>query len=702
MSTKKVSIKIDPFMTSQLFKDHPGLGFTNNYGEYIYFENADDFANYVLKDGNTSYMYVPEDEAIAHQYPIIDDVNNPSMIRIGQMNDKNIVYNNYINQLIKQYPSIKNEKEARALHSYLLRFENNLNDFFKYNYKQGGNDIADKLYNQLVFDQSQILRMMGKNPSDAVDIVNKSLADKEFNRYETFRSASLTGDASELPNDYKLVPTVVSTGYGGLTHGNKVIDNYGNIVYNPTVDPNNTINTQDPADNGLNNLMAVGAGAIRAPQLVFNVGKNIINGTKNIGKHAINAMTFSTYTKPGTVLGNLALRKGLGDFAFKAGLWGDLAINTAFGARVINNYRKNPNPINASFIGLSLLPAALGAKDMFMSSATGMTLKALPEVFKPYGTTLLKQVPKHPYGAIKTTYNIAKSMRNDVLTHGKQAVINNQTGWLRPYQDQVENGIQGSNDLNYIKENELDYDLSNYIGKYFNHELKSVKPSTTQFTYEDKPVMEYTNPSNETYNIYTSKNDPLVDIAFDKKGDFGKMVLYTQDGTRSFGTHVGEGVDAFQQRQAYDFINNLPSGTYFGGTSTPTTGQVAYNILKSFGKTPSVFKLIDASKMQPTFTTSHLDQYGMYISPFSPHSLSWINRMSNKPGFQPRYVNTYMQYLNNHAKESTGLQTLNGENMTKLPINEQLDLINKKLVGRKAFIGLDKQLHIPIVEGFKK
>lgn len=128
-------------------------------------------------------------------------------------------------------------------------------------------------------------------------IISKQRTSNNLLSQDNLQYVANSGDTSRLPKGYTVQRIPIQTGYGGLTHGWAVYDSNNREVARSN---NISYNTQDPADNGLNYLMA-GIPAI-SRYGVTALGNEIAKGVEVAGR----AMTPSSYFQAGLPLANAA------------------------------------------------------------------------------------------------------------------------------------------------------------------------------------------------------------------------------------------------------------------------------------------------------------------------------------------------------------------------------------------------------------
>ncbi|MBR1544180.1 MAG: hypothetical protein IJ626_04725 [Muribaculaceae bacterium] len=364
----------------------------------------------------------------------------------------------------------------------------------------------------------------------------------------------------------------------------------------------------------------------------------------------------------GDKLGDLAVRKVSDN---KYNRWGELMENITNGyIRADNGQFTNP---------LALLGGGAGAK---MAHIT----------YNPVVRDVASQAVRYPIDLMRSVSDITSSMAKDIGRYGVE-IFNNPQGFYRPYVDQIKNGYQGWKDVQTREFNPYDI-MSLFESRRYRGKGK----------LDEQPLALYSLSDGTGIGVGTDRGIPIVH----KLDDLNcRLYTLTQDGPNSMGFHIPNGAKLGAQRGLVETSNKLPPDVFFGDfgdydtqTVLEQTAQWMLDFTAATGRPINLFNAIQRSKMTPSVNIHGVD-------PLSPYSYSWIQRKTAGPWkiAEPRYANAYMEAFNNQAPPDVTNNILNRDNLTQIPVTEQLEQVNKLLTGRKAFIGLDGKLNIPIIRG---
>lgn len=360
---KNVYIRLEPYMASQIFENHKGSS-----GEMIYkgagsesvpISSAQDLRRIISK-GGTSFMQVPESEAVRNGYYIIegDPFGANYSVRQGYNPSVYIARDNSINNLMRQYNISKDQAEnLLAMFSRQSRLEEYFyNDLYKL-----PKDNQDRMYwwGQMQDNLQSIGRIIGGDVGNSYlkepdRILRQRMNDRDVEFSNLLQHAANTGDASNLPEGYTIKNNVpIQTGYGGLTYGKGVFDPNGNLITTSSVE----MNTEDPADNGLNYLMGGIPFGLRYG--VTALGTDLAKGLD----FGFKAATPSSYFPAGGYVGLAGTSTTLPGL-IADGIW--YGIPAAYATNNAVNMWRNPNASLDDKIGAT--GEAIGANLPFMGT----------------------------------------------------------------------------------------------------------------------------------------------------------------------------------------------------------------------------------------------------------------------------------------------------------------------------------------------
>lgn len=668
------------------------------------------------------YTYVNEDEANKNNYTIVNNDSNLQIAdyynRIGQAHS--LASRGSIQQIMNQYGL--SEDKAIRLQTALRDFQDNFPFYYDWYHIRDINN--DDLYNKLIADQHDILRLTGGDPAEANNYIQSLIKERDRSIQKSIESGRDEG----LPPGYRVINKRVPGGYGDIYTSTPTVIYTGDMsdeqLENFRVQEAQTFNGfgsddprgfivgqkkkeyKDPADNVLNELTA-GIGGIARYGATKLVG-DLINGGVKLGQRLT-----PSYWIPGEGFTGLAgtSTNGLGvtaDYLF----YGSNLANAAI------DYKMDPSSSNATRLALSTLPFSQHTiVPMFKAAqGIGMAARYFPRVLGEYKSPIMQQFWKQPFQGTKTFAKIGGNMAKDVVNYGRKAASNNLEGWLRPYQDQVANGYQGwldtqsavnngnTNFWNYLPNFHRSYSMQQRIPWRYagSQEFTSAygEPMVS-YAFENLPLetIMYSDratafPRSNLNRLFTEGN--VTDLMIDDIN--GPNIILQQSYPNTFEAHVAPGISSQFQKLLMNFRRSLPSNTYLGSHTKdfPTSGQLGLNMFNETGEAPSLFKLIDNSKM--TLNPTQME-------PYSPYSYSWVMRLGNRGGNQVRYGNSYMRAFNGETKPGDVPLELTKDILDMRSPYFRLQTVNDFLGrfpgSRKAFIGLDNELRIPAPQIYK-